>query len=297
MLTSVIEWLKEYGDVLGGAGSIIALTTLVATNGRLILARLTGKPLPENASDELPALSGKNIPAPNYGGKTAIAVLAPTERGDVTPHFSDGLTDDLIADLKGAGFAVAARDTTMEAFNKLGETKKIATALGVGYVLSASVRQDAEIRRVTVQVCEACGSMAWSGRFDASGANMISIQESVASDISNQIAAEIQTPEATSVEITPSIDIGFSEPSNTAMTTVSPKSQFIAFLLCLLAGIFGAHRYYVGRPFTGILYTLTLGLFTIGWLLDLILILFGLFADGKGRAVKLFQPQRVIKNA
>lgn len=297
MITSVIEWLKEYGDVLGGAGSIIALTTLVATNGRLILARLTGKPVPGGKSDGFLSLSSKAISAPDYGDKIAIAVLAPKELGEVAPHFSDGLTDDLIADLRSAGFAVAANDTTMEAVAVLGETKKIATALGVGYVLSSSVRQDGDARRVTAQLCNASGTIVWSGRFDASGTNMISIQENVASHISGEVAAEIQIPNVPSTDLAPNIDIGYSEQSGSPLADISPKSQFIAFLLCLLVGMFGVHRYYVGRPFTGLLYTFTLGLFAIGWFLDLILILFGMFADGKGRAVKLFHPQRTLRSA
>ena len=37
-------------------------------------------------------------------------------------------------------------------------------------------------------------------------------------------------------------------------------------------GFFGAHRFYFGKPLTGILYCLTFGLFFIGWIIDLFLI-------------------------
>lgn len=35
-------------------------------------------------------------------------------------------------------------------------------------------------------------------------------------------------------------------------------------------GFFGAHRFYYGKPITGLLYVLTFGLFFVGWILDLI---------------------------
>jgi TM2 domain-containing membrane protein YozV len=46
-----------------------------------------------------------------------------------------------------------------------------------------------------------------------------------------------------------------------------------AYLLWLLPwfGWFGAHRYYAGRFWSGLLYTLTGSLFLVGWLLDLFL--------------------------
>ena len=39
-LAPIIDWLKEYGDVLGGIGSIFALTTLALTNGKVIMQRV-----------------------------------------------------------------------------------------------------------------------------------------------------------------------------------------------------------------------------------------------------------------
>lgn len=45
----------------------------------------------------------------------------------------------------------------------------------------------------------------------------------------------------------------------------------IAYVLWLL-GFMGAHRFYLGRPVSGTLYFFTLGLFFIGWIVDLVLI-------------------------
>ena len=66
----------------------------------------------------------------------------------------------------------------------------------------------------------------------------------------------------------------------------SDKSRVVALILCLLLGVFGAHHFYCGRVGIGILYLLTLGLFGIGWFVDLILIAAGEYKDGKGLKVR-----------
>ena len=52
------------------------------------------------------------------------------------------------------------------------------------------------------------------------------------------------------------------------------KNKWVALLLCLFLGFFGAHKFYEGKVGMGILYLLTLGLFGIGVLVDFIVLLF-----------------------
>lgn len=60
---------------------------------------------------------------------------------------------------------------------------------------------------------------------------------------------------------------------------VSKKSKKVALLLCIFLGGLGAHRFYVGKVGTGILYLCTGGVFGIGWIMDIIFIATGSFKD------------------
>lgn len=51
------------------------------------------------------------------------------------------------------------------------------------------------------------------------------------------------------------------------------------FRLCLFGGIFGLHRFAMGRWFSGLIYLLTCGFFLFGWLMDLVQILGGFQRD------------------
>lgn len=48
-------------------------------------------------------------------------------------------------------------------------------------------------------------------------------------------------------------------------------SKTIGYLLWIF-GFTGAHRFYYGRPITGVIWFLTGGLFLVGWIIDLFLI-------------------------
>lgn len=60
------------------------------------------------------------------------------------------------------------------------------------------------------------------------------------------------------------------------------KRKWTAFVLCLLLGWIGAHRFYVGKNGSGFLYLFTFGLFGLGWFWDALMILLGQFKDGRG---------------
>jgi TM2 domain-containing membrane protein YozV len=62
----------------------------------------------------------------------------------------------------------------------------------------------------------------------------------------------------------------------------SNKNWVVALVLCVVFGIFGFHKFYVGKTGMGIIYLFTGGLFCIGWIVDIILIVTDKFTDKYG---------------
>lgn len=52
-----------------------------------------------------------------------------------------------------------------------------------------------------------------------------------------------------------------------------PKNKWVALLLCIFFGIIGAHKFYEGKIGMGVLYIFTVGLFCVGWIMDIIALL------------------------
>ena len=66
---------------------------------------------------------------------------------------------------------------------------------------------------------------------------------------------------------------------------MTDKRILPAFLLCFFFGIFGVHRFYVGKTGTGILQLLTIGGLGIWTMIDFILIIVGAFRDKDGHKI------------
>lgn len=47
------------------------------------------------------------------------------------------------------------------------------------------------------------------------------------------------------------------------------RETWIAYLLCIPFGVLGVHKFYLRRPWLGVLYFCTAGLFVVGWFYDL----------------------------
>lgn len=63
-------------------------------------------------------------------------------------------------------------------------------------------------------------------------------------------------------------------PSASTAHSPSAKNKWVAFLLCLFLGFLGIHKFYERKILMGILYLFTCGLFGIGIVVDLIVLLF-----------------------
>ncbi|SVC50103.1 uncharacterized protein METZ01_LOCUS302957 [marine metagenome] len=66
---------------------------------------------------------------------------------------------------------------------------------------------------------------------------------------------------------------------------ISPREWHITLILCFFVGIWGVHRFYVGKIGTGILMFFTLGGLGLWLLIDLIMIACAAFRDKEGRSI------------
>ena len=70
-----------------------------------------------------------------------------------------------------------------------------------------------------------------------------------------------------------------------AGSNISKRSRGIALALATVTGVFGGHRFYVGKIGTGLLQLTTLGGLGVWWLYDMILIAAGGFRDAEDKRV------------
>jgi TM2 domain-containing membrane protein YozV len=71
----------------------------------------------------------------------------------------------------------------------------------------------------------------------------------------------------------------------------SEKSRGVALALATVLGVFGGHRFYVGKTGTGVLMAATLGGAGLWWLYDMILVASGSFRDANNRLVRRWDPE------
>ena len=110
-------------------------------------------------------------------------------------YFSDGITEDIIAELgKYREFLVIARNSSFQFRGKANDPAEVAKKLGVQYVVEGSVRKIGNRVRVTVQLTDA-SSMAhvWGEHYDRELDDIFAIQDEITQMIAARLARQART--------------------------------------------------------------------------------------------------------
>ncbi|HEY7684773.1 MAG TPA: TM2 domain-containing protein [Gemmatimonadales bacterium] len=75
---------------------------------------------------------------------------------------------------------------------------------------------------------------------------------------------------------------------------VSERSRSVALVLGLLGGVFGFHRFYVGRAQSGVAMVLTFGGLGLWWLYDMVTIVAGEFRDADDLPLRNWQVAETV---
>ena len=161
--------------VVATAGLVATLIALVATDAGGLRTRLTG------------------------GSAAAIKLaVLPFENRTGDPeqeYFSDGLTDEMIAQLgrlHPAGLLVIARTSVMRYKNSKTPLDQIARELGVAYVLEGSARREAGRVRISAELIHAQHqTQVWADTFERELSGIFALQSEVAKQVANALALKL----------------------------------------------------------------------------------------------------------
>jgi serine/threonine-protein kinase len=140
-----------------------------------------------------------------------VAVL-PFENMSADPeneYFSDGMTEDIIAQISKIGkIKVMSRTSTMRFKDHPQSVREIGSALGVTHVLEGSVRRSGTRLRIVAQLIDArTDEHLWSETFDRDMTDVFAIQSEVARQIADKLDADLSPTERSRLARKPTDDI------------------------------------------------------------------------------------------
>jgi TolB-like protein len=156
------------------------------------IRRGAGESTADPAAMETPR-KGDPPPLPD---KPSIAVLPFTNlSGDPEQdYFSDGITEDIIAELaRFRSLFVIARDSCFTFKGRVIKAQDVGRDLGVAYLAQGSVRKAGNRLRVAVQLVKAAdGETVWAERYDRELADVFAIQDEITENIAATIGGRLE---------------------------------------------------------------------------------------------------------
>ena len=174
---------KEPADRPAGAGALVAVLSSLA-----VLA-------PPSETATASASATPRMPVPIDGGPTLAVLPMVNTSGDAeNEHFSDGLTDELIAALSKAGSIRVTGRTSVFALKGQGlDVRAVAERLGVTAVLEGSVRRAGSRLKASVQLVDADGRVRWAESYDRTLTDLFAVQEEIAQAVVRALEPHLGT--------------------------------------------------------------------------------------------------------
>lgn len=168
---------------------------------------------PRALSIAVAATSGSAVPASGNGAtlQRFVAVL-PFDNMSNDPeneYFSDGITEDIIAQLsKVRGLRVMSRTSTMRFREREKSVRDIGRELGVSHVLEGSVRRAGTRLRIVAQLIDAqSDEHLWAETFDREMTDVFAIQSEVAERIAEKLHARLTPTDRSRLAKKPTDDL------------------------------------------------------------------------------------------
>jgi TolB-like protein len=124
-------------------------------------------------------------------------------------YFSDGITEDIIAELsKFKDFLVIARNSSFQFRGKANDLAEVAKKLGVQYVVEGSVRKFANRIRVSAQLIDVSSTAhVWAEHYDRKLEDIFDVQDEVVRTIAATLVGRLEQATRKRLRNRPSADL------------------------------------------------------------------------------------------
>ncbi len=160
--------------------------------------------------------------APSRSQNAAQAVVADADKPSIAvlpfnnmsgdpeqEYFSDGITEDIITDLsKISGLFVVGRNTSFGYKGMSPQLQKVASDLGVKFLLEGSVRKAGQRVRVNAQLIDGTnGGHLWADRYDRDLTDIFAIQDEITQAIVEQLKIRLLPKEKKAITQAPTASV------------------------------------------------------------------------------------------